>query len=540
MLKSALLLLGFAALLFGPIALRPKESASQKAGGRELIVISPHNEAIRSEFGRAFAEYHRSRTGETIRVDWRAIGGTSEIVRYIDSQYSAAFQKYWEETLGRQWSSSIAGSFANPRTVLPASGAGSIEQQARSAFLASGTSCGVDVFFGGGAFDFQREAAGGNLVDWGFAAAHPDLFGPGGIPSNLSGEPLWDAQGRWFGVCLAAFGICSSSESLQRLRIDTRPSSWKDLANPLLFHEVALANPTQSGSVNRAFELLIQQQLADSVEEAKRSAGPRWSGEEETTALRVGWERAMRLLIKIGGNARYFTDSASKVSIDVAAGDAAAGMTIDFYGRFESEAVRTNQGSSRMQFANAAGGTSFSPDPIGLLRGAPHPELAKEFIAWTLSTEGQKLWDWKTGAAGGPQRYALRRLPIVPALYSPEFRSSRSDPEVNPYEPAVSFTYHPEWTRTLFQPIAFIVRVMCIDPHDELADAWSAVIAAGFPPEAMHALLDTSAVTYDEARGEIAGTLTHDKLSQIQLANRLANGFRMQYRRAAELARSGR
>ena len=112
------------------------------------------------------------------------------------------------------------------------------------------------------------------------------------------------------------------------------------------------------------------------------------------------------------------------------------------------------------------------------------PDVAKEFIAFLMSLDGQKLWNWKLGTPGGPQRYALRRLPVLPQLYAPEFLPLRSDPEVNPYELAKTFTYHEAWTGRLFRPIAFIFRVMCIDPHDELAEAWRALIEAGFPPEA--------------------------------------------------------
>ena len=58
----------------------------------------------------------------------------------------------------------------------------------------------------------------------------------------------------------------------------------------------------------------------------------------------------MQLLMKIGANARYFTDASTKIALDVEAGEAAAGMTIDFYGRFQSEAVRKPDGSSRLQY----------------------------------------------------------------------------------------------------------------------------------------------------------------------------------------------
>ena len=119
-----------------------------------------------------------------------------------------------------------------------------------------------------------------------------------------------------------------------------------------------------------------------------------------------------------------------------------------------------------------------------------------------MSPEGQKLWNWKVGTPGGPRRYALRRLPILPALYAPEFKPLRSDPEVNPYELAQTFTYHEKRTARLFRPIAFIFRVMCIDPHDELTDAWQ---RARSPPTSRRRRPpcsdDVSAVDYAAASG---------------------------------------
>ncbi len=515
------------AVLVGPILLRPKGERGTRAGDQTLVVITPHNEAIRSEFGRAFAAQYLARTGQRVRVDWRTPGGTSEIGRYVASEYLAAFQNHWTRTLGRSWSKAIETSFDNPKVVPAADPARDTpEQQARRAFLASDVGGKLDLFFGGGAYDFQQQAKAGRLVDCGFIQAHPELFGAGSgkIPQTLSGEPFWDPQGRWVGNVVSSFGICYNTDSLVRLGIAPPPARWADLADPRFFHEIALANPTQSSSVNKAFEMLIQQQMS-----AAGEAG-----------VAEGWTRALRLLMKIGANARYFTDSSTKIALDVEAGEAAAGMSIDFYGRFQSEAVRKSDGSSRLQYVNAVGGTSVGVDPIGLLRGAPHPELAREFIAFVMSPEGQKLWNWKVGAPGGPQRYALRRLPVLPALYAPELRPLRSDPEVDPYALAQSFTYRSEWTGALFQSIAFTFRVMCIDTHDELTAAWRALIAAGFPPEATAAFENVSAVNYAVAGGRMRAALGGDKIKEVQLAKELADQFRAQYRGAAELARAGR
>lgn len=531
--RSWPILLALAAVLVGPIILRPKSERGTRAGEQALVVITPHNEAIRSEFGHAFAAQYLARTGQRVRVDWRTPGGTSEIGRYVASEYLAAFQNHWTRTLGRPWSKAVETGFDNAKVVPAADPARDTpEQQARRAFLASNVGCKLDLFFGGGAYDFQQQAKAGRLVDCGFIQAHPELFGDGAgkISQTLSGEPFWDPQGRWIGNVVSSFGICFNTDSLARLGIAPPPARWADLADPRFFHEIALANPTQSSSVNKAFEMLIQQRIAETVA----------SQDDVPDPVAEGWTRAMRLLMKIGANARYFTDSSTKIALDVEAGEAAAGMTIDFYGRFQSEAVRKPDGSSRLQYVNAAGGTSVGVDPIGLFRGAPHPELAREFIAFVMSPDGQKLWNWQVGAPGGPQRYALRRLPVLPALYAPEFRPLRSDPEVDPYALAQSFTYRSEWTGALFRSIAFTFRVMCIDTHDELTAAWRALIAAGFPPEATAAFENVSAVDYPVAGGRMRDALGGDKIREVQLAKELADQFRAQYRRAEELARAGR
>lgn len=542
--KQWWLLALLAAVVLVPILLRPAVSNLGDLNGRPLVIITPHNEAIREEFGRGFTKWHLARTGEVARVDWRSPGGTSEITRYLEGEFFASFQHYWTSTLGRPWNAQVEGAYANPKVALGEnSEEDTQEQQARRAFLNSNVTSRIDLFFGGGVFDYQRQATAGRLVSSGFVEAHPELFNERVIPQSLGGESFWDKEGRWIGACLGAFGICSNRDALQRIGVSEPPVRWTDLTDPRYFHEIALANPTQSSSVNKAFEMLIQQQMLNAMSRAKAGAGDSLTPEQEREAVKTGWVTAMQVLQKIAANARYFTDSSTKIALDVSAGEAAAGMTIDFYGRFESEAVRGPDGSSRLLYVDAVAGTSAGADPIGMLRGAPNPDLAKSFIAFVMSSEGQKLWNWKVGTPGGPERYALRRLPILPSLYAPEFEQFRSDPSVNPYTIAGNFTYHDKWTGPLFRQIAFIVRVMCIDPHQELTAAWETLIRAGFPPEAMAAFSDVSAVDYAAANGRIKEALaagSDSKIREVQLAKELADTFRTQYQRAAELAAAGR
>ena len=527
MARNVLILLLLAAVVGLPFLLKPKDSLLAHAD-ETLVVVTPHIEAIRYEFARGFRDWYKARTGRTARVDWRVVGGTTEIARYLASSYQAPFETVWRYQKRMHLSDVAQKSFDDPKIKLPPDAAKDTEaQMARRAFLDSDAGIGIDLFFGGGSFDFIQQAAAGRLVDSGFIAAHPQIFGDGPeqIPQSLSGEPFWDQGGAWMGTVLSAFGICYNDDSLRRLGVTTPPKNWADLGLPIYRGEVAIADPNMSGVVAKTFEMIVQQQIA-----------------ERGGDVPAGWDAGMRLIQKMGANTRYFTDTSSKMPVDVSDGNAAVGMSIDFYGRFQAEHDRDPRtGRERMHYFNPPGGTSIGVDPIGLLRGAPHRELALAFIEYVMSVEGQKLWDFKLGTPGGPEKYVLRRSAIRREIYAPQFAAFRADPDVNPYEEAKSFVYHPEWTASLFSPLRFIVRVMCIDPHDEARAAWDELARANFPPEATRTFEDVSAVSYDEARGRIADTLKNsDRLAAARLAAAMTGRFGQQYQRAGQLAREGR
>src|SRR5256885_535604 len=77
-----------------------------------------------------------------------------------------------------------------------------------------------------------------------------------------------------------------------------------------------------------------------------------------------------------------------------------------------------------------AGATAITPDPVALVRGAEHRDVAVRFIEFLLSEPGQRLWITRAGAPGGPKRTSLRRLPIMKSLYD---KPRDFTDNVNPY-----------------------------------------------------------------------------------------------------------
>jgi iron(III) transport system substrate-binding protein len=536
MLKRGIIILALVATVAMPFILRPGQPSPQQADDT-LVIISPHNEAIRHEFSVGFRSWYRARTGRAVFLDWRNVGGTSDIARYLDGEYTASFRNLWTAVPGRSWSAEVQSAFKNGRLTADAQ---PLEREARKAFLDSEAGCGIDLFFGGGPYDFAIQARAGRLVDSGIGAAHPEWFAEGVFPGRFGGEEYRDAHDLWYGAVLSSYGILFNRDALRRLGFGSEPQQWSDLSDPRYLGQVALCDPTQSGSIAAAFENVIQQQIhrrLDGLRAAEPGADPRTA---TARAVRQGWVDGLRLLQLVGANARYFTDTSQKPPIDVAAGDCAAGMCIDFYGREQQEAVRRRNVSDRLGYVSPDGGSAYSVDPIALLRGAPHRKVAVAFMEYVLSLDGQKLWNFRTGTPGGPERFALRRLPVRRDFYSRgDWRAFRSDPEVDPYSERDVLVHHDEWTSSLFVEMEFIIRVMDVDTHQELAEAWRAVIAAPEPrrARALAALQDLSSVDYDQALGPIARTIgSRNMVDVVDLARVLGDGFRTNYRRAGRIA----
>jgi len=216
-------------------------------------------------------------------------------------------------------------------------------------------------------------------------------------------------------------------------------------------------------------------------------------------------------------------------------------MCIDFYGREQQEAVRRRNGADRLGYLSPDGGSAYSVDPIGILRGAPHRAVAAAFIEYVLSMEGQKLWNFRAGTPGGPRHWALRRLPVRRDFYARgDWAQYRSDPGVDPYSQKELLVYHGAWTSPLFPELAFVVRVMTQDTHLELARAWRAIIAAPAPARAraLALLQDLGAVDYDQALGPITSALvSRNQVDEVDLARDLGERFRRQYAAAERAAR---
>jgi hypothetical protein len=269
-----------------------------------------------------------------------------------------------------------------------------------------------------------------------------------------------------------------------------------------------------------------------------------------------GWRSGLDLIRQMGMNVRYFTDAAGKVPVDVAAGDAALGISIDFYSRVQAEVTRDKlNGSERLIFVNPKGGSSISGDPISLLRGSENKELALRFMEYVLSEDGQKLWNYKPGTPGGPTTSALRRLPVrrdfypssdnatinAKALEHAKYTSDNLlDPKVDAYSLANDFMYRYRWTGRHFSFFRQFIRAMCMDSGVELRAATKAIIEAGGPekcPQAMEALMRMPSAPYEMSW---TASLENSDIDSMECMREWTIFFRNTYKEAERLAKEGK
>jgi hypothetical protein len=115
-----------------------------------------------------------------------------------------------------------------------------------------------------------------------------------------------------------------------------------------------------------------------------------------------------------------------------------------------------------------------------------------------------------------------------------------SDPDVEPFKLAAQFTYEPAWTGRIFGLIRVLIRVMAIDCHPELREAWRAIIANGGPEQLPDAMASFGKLPFPHHDAEAIAAELRDPMKQILLTRAWADFFRAAYREARDLAQTAR
>lgn len=182
------------------------QAVPEAAAVEELVVLTPHAQAIRDAFAERFSLWVEREYKKPVSIRW-IHRNTVDAQRFIIDQFSRVER-----------------------------GSGGI---------------GVDVFFGGG-LPVHREIVARGLAQR--IEVPADILA--GIPKQLQGQPLYAEDGTWFGSALSGFGILYNKPACAMRGLPI-PQTWVDLASPEYRGWVAAADPALSGSTAECLTLIL-------------------------------------------------------------------------------------------------------------------------------------------------------------------------------------------------------------------------------------------------------------------------------------------
>jgi len=441
-----------------------------------LILLSPHRDEIRAEVGQAFQEWFGQRTSARAMAARQAVAswlhspGAAERAA-ADAALSALLEDWRPDEPGELRAAYNAWRAESTPThgqaLLEAldqwrqppvevvwqdlGGTSQITRYVEARFKDNPAGIGVDLVFGGGTDQFLRFAKAERLEPVTMPAA---LLAR--IPQQLNGNPLYDPQGRWYGPMLSSFGILYNRGVLERLGLPepgqgSAAKGWDYLAQPNLGGWVSAGDPRQTGSVHMVYEIILQSR---------------------------SWDEGFRLLMRLGANTHSFIRDSGTLTRMVTSGEVAAAGNVD-----ANALTAVGLDPAILGYYLPPGETIINADAIAVLKGAPHAGLARAFVEFTLSDAGQRLLLLRPGLPGGPRRYPVCRLSVVPALYRQYPPAERSVGNANPFEIHSSVPYDSKLGFARSDALNDLFGAWVVDAHPELAEAWRAVCQGPLPPE---------------------------------------------------------
>jgi len=312
-----------------------------------------------------------------------------------------------------------------------------------SKFEKTPATSGVDVFWGGGTSVYMDMSRDKLLASYQLPATLAKQ-----VPETVGGVTLYDKTHTWYAAAMSSFGIFYNKKIVQMDGLPT-PQSWSDLGLPKFKNELTLADPRRSGSANTMNMIILQS---------------------------LGWDKGWELLTRISANTRQFTQSSSDPIKAVVSGDAAAAMAIDFYATPKVASL----GTANLGFALPKEQTVLDPDPIAIIKGAPHRQVAERFVQYVLSPDAQKLLILPKGQKDGPRLESLGRMAVNSAAYD-QTEGRRMNP-FNPFKQKNVMKLDVAKTARMERVFNDMVGAVLVDTHADLMKAWAAVIKRGAKP----------------------------------------------------------
>jgi ABC-type Fe3+ transport system substrate-binding protein len=352
----------------------------------------------------------------------------SDEIRY---EFGEAFQAWYKAQTGRE---------VDVKWPDPGGGGTEVLRRLEDKFRAGRYD--IDIGFGGGPI-YDRMKQLGMLEPYRLPA---EVLAA--LPAKIAGQPVCDPGFAWYGAAVSSFGIIYNKPMIS-LKGLPQVKDWESMADPKFFGLVGAGDPAKSSTMLKAYEIILQA---------------------------YGYDRGMAILARLAGNAREFYGASSDVPRDCAKGFIAMGPCIDFYAYRQMR----SEGGGDLGFVAPSGLTVITPDPIAILKKAPNRRAAEKFVEFVMRPEGQRLWMLPAGAPGGPRKYTLGRLAVLPSVYE-EAAAKGTVVPFSPFTAKPADFYDAAKESVRQSVLADYMRVVLVENHDGVRKAWKAIIDAGLP-----------------------------------------------------------
>jgi iron(III) transport system substrate-binding protein len=172
-----------------------------------------------------------------------------------------------------------------------------------------------------------------------------------------------DPEGYWTSFYMNPLGFASNSKTLEQKKVEP-PASWADLLKPEFKGQVQAPSPQTSGTGYNMVAALV---------------------------IIMGEDKAFDYLKRLNPSIQTYTQSGTAPSKAAAIGQAGVGI------QFTPAFLQLIEEGYLLKITFPKEGVGFEAPAISILKGAPHPDLAKKLVDWSISLPGQAvLTDEKT------------------------------------------------------------------------------------------------------------------------------------------------
>jgi iron(III) transport system substrate-binding protein len=172
-----------------------------------------------------------------------------------------------------------------------------------------------------------------------------------------------DPEGYWTSFYMNPLGFASNVKTLEQKGVEP-PTAWADLLKPQFKGQVQVPSPQTSGTGYNMVAALV---------------------------MIMGEDKAFDYLKRLNPSIQTYTQSGTAPSKAAAIGQAGIGI------QFTPAFLQLIEEGYPLKITFPKEGVGFEAPAISILKGAPHSDLAKKLVDWSISLPGQAvLTDAKT------------------------------------------------------------------------------------------------------------------------------------------------